>query len=84
MTFAQLLFNFAWGHLTLIGFIYMLLLANWFVGAYPFHRAFKDDSIPVKTLQIPAAVCPRCGFKSTEFLALAKKLQDEEHTLDDG
>lgn len=80
----QFLYDVLWMLLTLIGFLYMLVLLQWFVGAYPFHRAFADESAtPVKTLQIPAAVCPRCGFKSTEFLALAKRLKDEEGISED-
>lgn len=59
-------------------FFYMGVLGLWFIGAPPFHKPTVDGSIPTVAVPIPTAVCPKCGYKSTEFIAFAKRLQKEE------
>jgi hypothetical protein len=70
---------------SMLGVTYAVLLGLWFAGLPPFHKAHRDErEIPVTTIPIPTAVCPRCGYKSREFVALAKRLQQAEFTEDDG
>jgi hypothetical protein len=58
---------------------YAGLLAFWFMGAPPFHKAYKDDTaIPVTTIPIVMAKCPNCGYMSQEFIAFTQKLKHGE------
>lgn len=53
---------------------------NWFMGAFPFHKASVDETaIPVVAVPVPTAMCPQCGYRSTEFVAFVENLQRQEH-----
>jgi hypothetical protein len=58
--------------------IWMGFIGLWMIGAPPYHRAFRDDSMPVMVTQVPVAVCPKCGFRSTDFSAFVERIKREE------